>query len=171
MANIHPEALVAALAAAAKTPPPGSNDQMSSPGGGGGSAAPGGQTSPADPSTQAGQQQPGSSPGDPNAQGQDPNEQAVWSEFPATDPSQVEALAQQMQGASPDQLVQLLGSFMQQADADNQKLSQMHEAMLQHLMELLSGPGADGGQAAQMPQGATDVPSQGPGVGGAGTGY
>jgi hypothetical protein len=113
------------------------------------------------------------SQGDPNAQGQDPNEQAVWQEFPATDPQNIQALSQQMQQEQdPGQLVQLLGQFMQQADADTQKLSQMHEAMLSQLMDLLQGPGGAqpaGGQAG--PAGPPPVGAQGPGVGGNGAGY
>lgn len=167
MANptIHPEALAAALAGAAKAPPPGFVPDPSQDAGAGGGAPTdpsqgGGAAAPTDPNAQQ----------DPNAaQGQDPNEQAVWSEFPATDPTQVEQLAQQMQqGGDPQALVEMLSGFMQQAQADADKLSQMHTAMLSHLMELLQGPTGGGDQ---QPTGPSPVASQGPGVGGAGSGY
>jgi hypothetical protein len=159
MANIHPEALVNALAAAAKTPPP----------------APAGQGADA-----AASQAPTSAPGAVDQQAPDagqagaptdqgtPAEQAVWQEFPATDPTQVEQLAQSAQGAAPDEMVQLIASFMQQAQADTDKLSQMHEAMAAHLIELLQGAGpTQGGQ----PEATANTPPMGPGVGGQGTGY
>ena len=165
MASLSPEALMAALSdpqspltgATLKAPPPGD--------------AAGGQGPP--------DLQGGGAPQDPNAppdQGQgDQTQQAVWSEFPATDPQSIQSLAQQAQGAPPEQLIQLLGSFMQQAEADQQKLSQMHEAMMAHLMELLGGQGADmtgpGGAGAEPPNSSPTPPPQGPGVGGAGAGY
>jgi len=157
--SIPPEALAAVLNAAhgagaksAAQPDPAQGGQA--PQGGGGAAAP----------------QPDPSQGDPNAQGQDPNEQAVWQEFPATDPQNVQALASQMQSTQdPGELVQMLGQFMQQADADAQKLSQMHEVMLSQLMDLLQGPGE--GQPAGGQSGPPPVAAQGPGVGGNGTGY
>jgi hypothetical protein len=162
------EHLSAALAAVAKLPPPGS--QQGPPPTGqtdpNAPAGPGGGSPPQDPNAAA---QDPNAPQDPNAQ-QDPNQQAVWQEFPATDPTQIEQLVQALQGAGPDQQVQMLGSFMQQADADRQKLDQMHEAMLSHLLELVQGPGGapqDQGQGSD--QGVP--PPQGPGVGGQGTGY
>lgn len=153
--NLPPDALAAALAAAAKTPPPG----MAGGGGGGGaappSASPQGSPDQADPNAQPGQ-------ADPNAP--DPTTQAVWDTFPSTDPQSVESMMGQMQGAAPDQLVQMLGSFMQQADSDQQKLSQMQEALIAHMMELL---GAPGGSPMSSGPGAPPIPSAGPGVSGA----
>jgi len=185
MANhtIPPEALAAALAGAAKAPPPGYVPDPSQQGGGGGAPtdpSQGGGAAPTDPSQQGGA--PPTDPSqDPNAQGQDPNQQAVWSEFPATDPSQVDALAQSMQqGGDPQSLVEMLTGFMQQAQADQDKLSQMHTAMLSHLMDLLGSAGdqgqgggiaGPGGPGQPQDQGPPPVASQGPGVGGAGSGY
>lgn len=181
MANIHPEALVAALAAAAKTPPPGMDPNAGSGGGSAQTAAPSGSPSPAGPGggsvdpTQLAGAAPGDPNADPNAQGgQDPQEQAVWNEFPSTDPGQIEALAQQMQGqGDPQQLLDALTQLLQQSQADRDKLDQMQEQMLGHLMDLLQGAGAGLPPGAGSPQDASQgapVPA-GPGVGGAGTGY
>jgi hypothetical protein len=169
--NRPPEAMMAALAAVHKA---GTSAQDPSQGTGGGGAAANSQATagPPDPSQQ-GQDPNAQDPSqDPNAeQGQDPQEQAVWDEFPSTDPNAVGSLAQQMQGGDPQDLVSLLGQWMQQAQADQDKLSQMQESLLSHLMDLLGGPAPDGGQAASMPTGASQVPG-GPGVtGGNGTGY
>jgi hypothetical protein len=164
--SIPPEALAAALAGAAKTPPPGYVQDPNAQAGGGGAPTDPSQAAGGDPNAQA----PTDPTQDPNAQGgTDPNQQAVWQEFPATDPQQVDQLAQQMQqGGDPQSLIELLSGFMQQAQADQDKLSQMHTAMLSHLMDLLQGPTGGG---AQHPTGPSPVPSQGPGVGGAGAGY
>ncbi len=166
--SLPPEALAAALAAVHKTGVATDPNAGAAPGGGGGA--------PSDPS-QGGGASPDQSQ-DPNAQGDqgqgdpnDPNEQAVWDEFPSTDPNAVGSLAQQMQGGDPQDLVSLLGQWMQQAQADQDKLSQMQESLLSHLMDLLGGPAPDGGQAAGMPTGQAPIPG-GPGVtGGNGTGY
>lgn len=149
--NLPPDALAAALAAAAKTPPP----DMAGGGGGGGAAPPSAPSQDtADPNAAQGQQ-------DPNAT--DPQTQAVWDAFPSTDPQSAQSLLSTMQGASPDQLVQMLGSFMQQAEQDQTKLSQMQEAIVAHMMELLGGPGG----APQAQPGAAPIPAAGPGVSGA----
>ncbi len=166
--SLPPEALAAALAAVHKTGVQTDPNAGAAPGGGAGA--------PSDPSQGGGappdQSQDPNAQGDPNAQqGQDPNEQAVWDEFPSTDPTAVGSLAQQMQGGDPQDLVSLLGQWMQQAQADQDKLSQMQESLLSHLMDLLGGPAPDGGQAAGMPTGQAPIPG-GPGVtGGNGTGY
>ncbi len=161
--SLPPEALAAALAAVHKA---GTSAQDPSQGGANSQGAPtaGPPDSGQDPS-----QDPNA---DPNAQqGQDPDEQAVWNEFPSTDPNAVGSLAQQMQGGDPQDLVSLLGQWMQQAQADQDKLSQMQESLLSHLMDMLGGPAPDGGQAAGMPTGQAPIPG-GPGVtGGNGTGY
>ena len=163
--SLPPEALAAALAAVHKA----GGAQAGPPAGGASGGPPG-----ADPSQGGGAPpDPSQDPNaDPNAQqGEDPNEQAVWDEFPSTDPNAVGSLAQQMQGGDPQDLVSLLGQWMQQAQADQDKLSQMQESLLSHLMDLLGGPAPDGGQAAGMPTGQAPIPG-GPGVtGGNGTGY
>ncbi len=161
--SLPPEALAAALAAVHKA----GGAQAGPPAGGAPGPDPSQGGAPPDPS----QGQP--DPNDPNAQGDpnDPNEQAVWDEFPSTDPNAIGSLAQQMQGGDPQDLVSLLGQWMQQAQADKDKLDQMQESLLSHLMDLLGGPAPDGGQAAGMPTGQAPIPG-GPGVtGGNGTGY
>jgi hypothetical protein len=75
------------------------------------------------------------------------------------------------QGGDPQQLVEMLQGFMQQAQADEDKLSQMHTAMLSHLMELLQGAGdqgqggglaGPGGPGAPQDQGPPPVGSRSP---------
>lgn len=124
------------------------------------------------PPGQGAQGPPGASQMPPDAedqqdQGQDEGaeQQAVWDEFPSTDPQNAQALAQQMQGQDPEAMLQALQQWMAQADSDRQKLDQMQEAMLNHFMDLLGGPS---GAPQAGPQAASP---QAPGVGGEGTGY
>jgi hypothetical protein len=147
MANLPPEAIAAALDAVHKA-------------GAKGAAAPTG----ADPSQQQDPNaQAGADPNaDPNAQGGgDPNQQAVWAEFPSTDPQAAQSIPQ---GGSPEDLVNWISQFMQQAQQDQDTLSQMQEAVMAQVMQMLGGPGG-------QPQDQGAAPPQSPGVGGVGAGY
>lgn len=100
----------------------------------------------ADPSGQGGP--PGG--GDPQA-----NQQAVWDEFPSTDPNQ----AHDMLGQADDPEHGLM-ALIQQQQADRQKFEGMQADILNQIVEMLGSPAGE-------PQGGPPIAS--PGVGGEGS--
>lgn len=139
--SLPPEALAAALQAVHKTGV--ATDPNAAPGGTGG----------ADPS-----QGDPSQGGDPNAQGGDPQQAAVWAAFPSTDPSQIP------QGGDEGALTAWLGQYMQQRESDLDQFTQQQDAVLAQAFQSIGGP-ADQGQDMSA------APPQSPGVGGQGAGY
>ena len=144
MASLPPEALAAALSAVH-----GAGAKGGAPPTAGTDSAGGGASDPSqDPNAQAGDNQ--------NAQ-----QQAVWSAFPSTDPSNIP-----QGGGDPQAFAGWLGQFMQQAQSDHDQLSQQQEAVLQQAMDQ-NGGGAPSTPGQDMSGGAP----QAPGVGGQGAGY
>src|SRR6476646_3736696 len=89
----------------------------------------------------------GSSPG-----GGDPQQQAVWDEFPSTDPTQAQQMMQ-----SADDPEHGLAALVQQSQADLQKFQAMQSDILNQIMQMLGAPAGE-------PAGGPPVAS--PGVGG-----
>ena len=149
MAALPPEALAAALSAVH-----GAGAKGSAPATAGAPGAGGGADPSQDPNAQAA--------GDPNAQGgTDPQTQAVWDAFPSTDPGQIP-----QGGGDPQAFAGWLGSYMQQAQADHDQMTQQQEAVLSQAIQ------ANGGGAPTTPgQDTSGAAPQSPGVGGVGAGY
>jgi hypothetical protein len=106
-----------------------------------------------------GQMQQGAPPQGPSdTGGGDPQQQAVWSAFPSTDPQAVAQLMQQS-GGDPHAALQALS---QQQEQD---MASLHDQMMQRLAEVLDQMGAPGGEAA--PAAPVGPP---PAVGGSTTG-
>lgn len=86
-----------------------------------------------------GQQQQASPPGGGDGYGQmvpDSQQQAVWSEFPGTDPNAVDNLMAQNAGDPGGALGPLFHLFQ----ADEEHLAQMHQMILDHILSILSAP-------------------------------
>jgi hypothetical protein len=107
--------------------------------------------------------------GDPNVPGPGPGgapstqmEQAVWSQFPSTDPNVIGRLVGPALQGGPTGVAQILQALPQMWEHDQDLLAQMQRAQLQSIVQQLMAPPPD---AAMGPQ------TQPPEVGGDTTGY
>lgn len=100
---------------------------------------------------------------DPTAGG--PQQQAVWSQFPSTDPTVLgQIMAPALQGGGPDSLGQAFSALLPLMQQDQDTLAQMQRQQVQALIEQLMGP-------AGPPQGGPQPGASGPQTGGETMGY
>lgn len=153
MAALPPEALAAVLSSAHKV---GLQTDPNAQGSANGSSA-----DPAASSTDSTGQAGAAPTGDPSMTGggADPQQQAVWTAFPGTDPNAAASLGQ------GGDMQEALSALLQQQEQDRAKLDQMHSSLIDSILGQLSPPGADQSTAPGGPALAA------PGVGGATGGY
>lgn len=102
---------------------------------------------------------PGGLPQGPDGGSGVSEEQAVWDQFPGTDPNVVTQLLQAHNGS----IEEALGPLFMLFSHDEEMLDQKHQAALQAFIQALSAPSEQGGP----PQAG---PGPGPAVGGENTG-
>lgn len=83
---------------------------------------------------------------------QDPSaQQAVWSEFPGTDPQVLQQFVGQAQGMGPQGMVQIMEPLTQLFAQDQAKLDAMHQEQLHAIVAELMSPGQAMAQSEPAP--------------------